>query len=276
MTEEASASGVYAGSVIHRRIRPRHHRLSYRVFFFFLDLEEIDSLARRLKLFSRNRFNLFSFHDRDHGAGTEEPLRAQIEGHLRAAGLDPDGGAIRLFAMPRVLGYVFNPLSIYFCHRRDGTLSALLYEVNNTFGERHSYLIPVTNGGGAPIRQQCLKRFHVSPFLDMEMTYALRVVPPGRRVAIGISGSDADGPVITAALSANRSVLTDAALARAFIDYPLMTLKVTTGIHWEGLRIWLKGIRLRPRPPAPLKAVTIVCPSPLQSSRRETSTKVSP
>jgi uncharacterized protein len=258
MTEEAS--GVYAGSVIHSRIRPRQHRLSYRIFIFLLDLEEIDSLVRRLKLFSRNRFNLFSFHDRDHGAGTKEPLRAQVEGYLRAAGLDPDGGAIRLLAMPRILGYVFNPLSIYFCYRRDGALSALLYEVNNTFGERHSYFIPVTNGADATIRQRCLKRFHVSPFLDMGMTYAFRVVPPGKRVAIGICGSNAEGPVITAALAAERSALTDAALARAFIGYPLMTLKIPAGIHWEALRIWLKGIRLRERPPPPRHPVTVVCP----------------
>ena len=122
--------------------------LRYGVFWLLLDLDEIDTLARRLRLFSRNRFNALSFHDRDHGEPGAGALRAQIERHLADAGIDIGGGAIRLLCMPRIFGYAFNPLSVHFCYRRDETLAAILYEVHNTFGERHSYLIPVEAGGG--------------------------------------------------------------------------------------------------------------------------------
>ncbi len=123
---------------------------------------------------------------------------------MRAAGLVPDGGAIRLLTMPRMLGFAFNPLSVYFCHAQDGALAAILYEVNNTFGQRHSYLLPVAPGAASPIRQHTPKRFHVSPFMGMDMRYDFRVVPPGERLAITIVGSDAAGPIITAALACER------------------------------------------------------------------------
>ena len=256
MTDDAFA--LYRGTVMHQRLRPRRHRLRYRVFSLLLDLDGLDALAARLKLFSHNRFNLLSFHDKDYGAGTAEPLRAQVERHMRAAGVEADGGPIRVLTMPRVLGYAFNPISVYFCYRRGGALAAILYEVNNTFGERHTYLIPVTAGDGTrPIVQECSKRFYVSPFLDMDMTYLFRVVPPGQRVGIAINGRDAQGPIIVASLFADRAPLTDTGLALAFATYKLLTLKVIAGIHWEALRIWLKGTRLRDRPPPPEPGVTV-------------------
>lgn len=254
MSEGGSA--FYAGKVMHQRLRPRRHRLGYRVFSLLLDLDELDGLATRLRLFSRNRFNLFSFYDRDHGDGGPDSLRAQIERALVAAGIAAEGGKIRLLTMPRVLGYVFNPLSVYFCYRRSGGLAAIVYEVSNTFGERHNYLIPVTDHDGGTIHQECAKRFFVSPFLDMEMRYTFRVDPPGPRIGIAITGRDDDGPVIVASLFAARAPLTDARLARAFVTYPLLTLKVIAGIHWEALWIWRKGIGLRDRPPPPRQSTT--------------------
>lgn len=253
------ASGLYAGTVVHKRLRPRRHRLRYRVFSLLLDLDEIDQLAGRLWLFSRNRINAFSFYDRDYGAGTGQPLRGQIEGHMRAAGLAPDGGPIRLLTMPRVLGYAFNPLNAYFCYRQGGGLAAILYEVNNTFGQRHCYLTQVTEpaAGSRPVPQECPKRFYVSPFLDMSMRYAFRVVPPGERVTISITGRDANGPLLVAVLDAARTPLTDRALARAFVIYPILTLKVIAGIHWEALLLWLKGVRLQPRPAPPPSPLTL-------------------
>ena len=260
------ASALYVGQVMHRRVRPRAHRLRYRIFSLLLDLDEIDALAARLRLFSRGRFNLFSFHDRDYGAGTAEPLRAQVERHLAAAGLDPDGGPIRLLTMPRILGFAFNPLSLYFCHRRDGRLGAILYEVNNTFGQRHSYLIAVAQtGAGRAIRQDCAKRFYVSPFMAMDMHYAFRVAPPAERLSIAITGSDADGAILTAVHTAGRRALTDAALARAFATHPLLTVKVVGGILWEALRLWLKGVPVRDRPPAPDHAVSVTPAAPQQN-----------
>ncbi len=256
---DAHGSALYTGAVIHSRLRPRKHRLRYRLFSLLVDLDDLPGLDARLRLFAHNGFNLFSLHDADYGRGDGTPLRTYVEAVMRQAGLAPDGGAIRLLTMPRLLGYAFNPLSIYFCHRRDGSLAALLYEVNNTFGQRHSYFIPVAPGeaAGATIRQRAAKRFYVSPFMDMELDYAFRVEPPGEAFAVSISARDAEGPVLIAAHRARRRALTDGALARALLAYPLMTLKVMAGIHWEALFIWAKGIGLRRRPPPPAEAVSL-------------------
>jgi len=250
-------SSLYTGTVMHRRVKPRAHRLKYSMFSLLIDLDDKSGLLTRLKLFSRNRFNLFSVYDRDFGNKTEEPLRTQILRDLRAAGIDADG-TIKLFAMPRILGYAFNPLSVYFCYHRDGMLSAIIYEVHNTFKERHSYLIPVDKDAHGSIRQQCAKRLYVSPFLKMDLTYSFKIIAPGEHVGISILVQDDQGPVLTAVLAAERSELTDKALARAFVLYPLLTLKVIAGIHWEALLIWLKGVRLQNRPPPPAKPMTIV------------------
>lgn len=256
-----SEGALYAGTVIHRRVRPRPHRLSYRIYSLFLDLDNVDAVAGRLRLFSHNRFNLFSFFDADYGDGSGAPLRGQVERHLRAAGLDVDGGPIRLLTMPRVLGYAFNPLSIYFCHRRNGSLTAVLYEVSNTFGQRHSYLIPAEPASDGLLRQTAEKRFYVSPFMDMALTYAFRLRPPDEELSIGILASDGEGPVLSAIHTARRRPLTDRALAGVFLAYPLLTLKVVAGIHWEALKIWAKGVGLRRRPPPPDRPVTV----PVQS-----------
>jgi DUF1365 family protein len=264
------SSALYAGTVMHRRIKPRAHRLKYRMFSLLIDLDDCNSLASRLKFFSRNRFNLFSFYDRDFGNKSNEPLRQQIERDLLDAGLEPDGGAIRLFAMPRILGYAFNPLSVYFCYRRTGALLAIVYEVHNTFGQRHSYLIPVNGDAKGLIRQQCAKRLYVSPFMDMDLTYSFKIAQPAERVSFSIVTHDAEGPLMTAVLSAERTELTDMALLRAFVIYPFLTLKVIAGIHWEALLIWFKGMRLRDRPPPPPRPITIVAsPSASESMHKD-------
>ncbi|TCK23646.1 hypothetical protein EV667_3485 [Ancylobacter aquaticus] len=253
----SEASALYAGSVMHVRLKPRRHRLAYRLFSLLLDLDEVAGLDAKLRLFSRNRFNVFSFHDRDYADPEAGPLKAQVERLLGAAGLETDGGAIRLLTLPRLFGYAFNPLSVYFCHRRDGSLAALLYEVHNTFGQRHSYLIPVAAGALAPLRQKAEKRFYVSPFMDMGLTYSFRVTPPGEELRIAILASDAEGPVLSAVQTAIRRPLNDRQLLRAMLSYPLLTLKVIAGIHWEALWIWAKGVGLRPRPKAPDSPVSI-------------------
>ncbi len=259
-----AASALYVGRVMHRRTRPRAHRLAYRMFSLLLDLDEIDGLAARLSLFSRGRFNLFSFHERDYGAGTDEPLRAQVERLCAEAGFALDGGAIRLLTMPRILGFAFNPLSVYFCHDRAGRLGAILYEVNNTFGERHSYLIPVEADArkeGAVVRQHCDKAFHVSPFMPLALRYDFRVRPPGvqpdERLDLAITVSDAAGPILAAVQTARRRPLSDAALVRAFAAHPFLTLKVVGGILWEALQLWLKRIPVHRHPAPPARPVTI-------------------
>jgi DUF1365 family protein len=256
-------SALYIGSVMHRRIKPRQHLLRYRVFWMLLDLDEMPKLSRGLRLFSRNRFNLFSFHDRDHGDGRTVPLRAYVERELALRDVDFHGGRIELLCMPRILGYVFNPISIYFCYRRDNSLAALLYEVRNTFGEKHSYLIPVSGNSGV-VRQNCAKEFYVSPFMDMELTYEFRVAFPGKRVSVVIGCSDARGQMLVASLAGRRHALTDRKLAAIFLSHPLLTLKVMGAIHWEAVKLLIKGIRIRTRPPVPEHAVSYISPERVQ------------
>lgn len=251
-----SAASLYIGTVSHRRLRPVRHHLNYRAFWLVLDLDQIDGVAKRLRWFARNRFNIFSFFDKDHGTG-DGALRDYVEAAMRQANVAPDGGAIRLLCMPRIFGYQFNPLSVFFCHRKSGELVAVLYEVHNTFGERHGYLIPVTEPETSPLRQRADKRFYVSPFNDMQMTYDFRVVPPDERLAIAIAGSDSKGTMIAAALSARQTALTDAALLRLLFTHPLLTLKVIAAIHWHALKLWRKGLTLRTRPSAPTKSVSV-------------------
>ena len=254
----AEASGLYVGVVTHQRRRPRKHALKYRVFMLLLDLDEVEGLTRRLRLLTRGRFGLASFRTEDHGDRSGRPLRAQVEAELVEAGL-PTGGPIRLLTMPRVLGHGFNPLSVIFCHAPGGALQAIWYEVSNTFGDRHVYLLPV-EGPGRPVRQTTDKRLYVSPFMDMGLTYRFSIVPPegceGEQVGLNISVDDDEGPMLTAAFTGRRRPLTDGQLLRAWITHPLLTLKVVAGIHWEALFIFLKGVGFRHRPPPPDQFVT--------------------
>jgi uncharacterized protein len=251
------ASAIYRGTVAHRRLRPRQHALKYRAFWMLFDLDELPFLASSRRLFSHNRFNLFSFHDRDHGDSSGKPLRGWVEGHLKAAGIADDGGPIRLLCLPRILGYVFNPISVFFCYTQDGAPNAILYEVNNTFGQRHSYLIAVEPGAGRTISQSCPKRLYVSPFNDMDMSYAFKVQPPEGSVTVGVDALDATGLMITTSMSGKRHDFTDAAMAGTFLRHPLLTLKVIAAIHWEALRLWLKGMKITERPPCPDQPVSI-------------------
>jgi uncharacterized protein len=250
-------SALYVGRVVHRRLRPKSYLLRHSAFWMLLDLDEIDALHRRLWLFSKNKFNITSFWDTDHAGQTEEPIRLQIERQLQAANIHLNGGPIRLICMPRVFGYAFNPLSVYICAKSNGPIVAIIYEVRNTFGERHSYLIPADRTNDGLIRQTCRKRFYVSPFLDMDLRYTFRVTAPAANVAIAIATSDDRGPLMIAALAGKRSELTDAAILSVLARMPLVTLKVVTAIHWHALRMWVSGFAVKPRPAKPKRPLTV-------------------
>ena len=246
-----AGEALYLGRVMHARLRPFRHRFAYRVFTCLFDVDALPALGRRMRLFSHNRFNLFSFHDRDHGARDGSALRPWVEARLAEAGIELAGGAIRLLCFPRLLGYVFNPLSIFFCHAPDGRLAAIVYEVKNTFGDQHCYVLAVGAGDdGAPVVQRTDKIFYVSPFIEMDCTYRFRLNAPDERLAVLIRQTDPKGELLVATLTGTRRPLDDRQLLGAFLRHPLMTLKVIAAIHWEALRLWLKGARLVPRPDA--------------------------
>lgn len=244
-----TGSCLYVGTVMHRRLQPFPHRFAYRVFSLLLDLDELPALGAGLRLFSHNRLNLLSFHDSDHGARDGTPLRPWVEGLLAEAGIAADG-AIRLLCFPRILGLVFNPLAIFFCHRADGSLAAILYEVRNTFGDKHCYLLEAPAGGvrGAPILQGCAKQFHVSPFLPVDGEYHFRLKVPDASLSILIRHAAGGREMLIASQTGRREALTDRRLLARFLSHPLMTVKVVAAIHWQALRLWRKGARFHRHP----------------------------
>ena len=247
MTQGPLSSRLYRGLVVHTRLRPRRHTLRRRIPMILFDLDELAGL--NLPLLAIDRFGPLSLEARHHLDGSRTPLKAQVEARLAADGVEA-GGPIRLLCMPAVFGRVFNPLSVYFCHARDGALKAVLYEVNNTFGGRHCYLLPVQATGARVIRHGCDKAFHVSPFLDRNLSYAFTVSPPGEQVSVDIKVSDADGVLLKASFAGAGQALTNGALFGLLLRHPLLMVEVLGGIHWEALKMLFKGLRLLPAPPA--------------------------
>jgi DUF1365 family protein len=242
-------ASLYPGEVMHARLKPVGHRFTYRVLNLMIDLDRLTQANRLSWLFGVNRRGLYSFHERDHGPRDGTSLAAYVRAAARSEGIDLSGGKILLLCYPRLLGYAFNPLSIYYCHRADGSLALVIYEVRNTFGEQHSYFCAVRPGesDAAGLRQSRDKRFYVSPFIEMEMRYHFRLNTPDDTVRVRILETDRDGPLLAATFHGRRQALTTTHLLVAFFVLPLVTLKVMGAIHFEAARLWLKGLRLQPR-----------------------------
>jgi len=249
-TQDAAA--LYFGEVMHARLKPMGHRFSYRVMSLLIDLDRLEEADRRSPLFGINRAALYSFHEADHGERDGSSLRAYVRQRAAEQGVDLSGGKVLLLCYPRLLGYTFNPLSVYFCYSPDGRLALIVYEVRNTFGDIHSYVLPVRPGelSATGLRQAQDKLFYVSPFVEMAMRYHFRLTLPGEQVRLRILETDREGPLLSATFSGRRAALTTSALLRSFVALPLVTLKIMAAIHWEALRLWLKGARLVSRTPA--------------------------
>jgi DUF1365 family protein len=262
-TKGSVASAIYECRVMHQRFFPIAHRFSYGVWYLLADLDELPGLDSTIPGFGYERTAPVSFYARDHGPRDGSDLRVWVEARLGEAGIALDGGAVRLLCFPRVLGYTFNPITVWFCHGPAGELRAILYEVSNTFGEWHHYLVPVTSWDDrAVIRSGFDKELFVSPFTDMASTYDFRTRIPDGRIAMSVRQRAPGGQVLVATLTGRRRALTGRALARVLARYPLVTAKVTLGIHLEALRLRRKGAPYRRRGIPPANDLTIVGESP--------------
>jgi hypothetical protein len=261
----ASPHRIYFTRVMHRRLFPVQYRFEYRVFSLLLDLDRLDTTPRRLAVGPRRgllrgllRPQLFRFDPADHGPRDGSALRPWAERVLADQGIDLAGGRIRLLCFPRLLGYGFNPLSLWYCEHADGRLRAVIAEVNNTFGQRHCYLLH--DAGRAipwPLRAEKLKCFYVSPLMDMQGSYRFRLSQPADRLVVLIRQLDEQGQLkLVASQTGTGEPLTDAGLQRALRQMPMMTYKVMFAIHWQALKIWLGGARFFSKPEPPTQEVT--------------------
>jgi uncharacterized protein len=250
----------YRGPVMHQRMRPVSHRFSYSVFSLLIDLDALDQIDRQSPFFSVNKFNLMSVYERDHGPRDGSSLATHARRLFKEAGLHLEGGRILLLCYPRILGYVFDPLSVYFAYDDRDQLVGLLYEVRNTFGEHHTYVAPLKPGEQteAGIRQESPKRFFVSPFNPVEMAYRFRIHPPDETIGVRILVTDQEHPVMAASFHGRFLPFSTRSLLQLCLTIPFLTLKIIGGIHIEALRLWMKGLRLRarPAPPAPSSVIS--------------------
>ncbi len=262
------ALSIYEGQVVHRRLRPKAHKLNYRVFSLLIDLDRLVEANRVSRLFSINSWGVLSFLERDHGDGRETGLKAWVLTQIAEAGVSTDGIRVQVLCYPRFFGYVFNPLTVYFCTDLDGRTRAMLYQVNNTMGERHTYVI-VTRGDDNPtLRHACDKAMYVSPFTPMESRYAFSIKPPAGDVCVAIRQSDGDGPLLDASFTGRFVAASPRTILSTLLRHPLMTLKIIGGIHYEALRLWQKGVPVFHHEPQQKGTVSIV-PSTLSASRSQ-------
>jgi len=253
-------SELYVGHVTHHRMVPKRHDLRHRVYWMLLDLGELEAIGQRLRLFSYNRFNLTSLHDRDHGDGSERPLLEQMAELLGSAGIEAADLSIRLLVMPRVAGYDFNPLSVFFCVDAGERLRAVVYEVNNTFGGRHRYVIPARASSTDALEQSCDKQFYVSPFMDMDMTYRFRTGTPDDAVALAVQVERQGETIIHTALKGHRRDLSDRNILALAVTHPLLPVKVVAAIHWHAAAMWWRGFAVNPQKPSTQITQSIIWP----------------
>ena len=235
-------SCIYSGFVTHRRFKPKRHLFNYKTFSLLIDLSEIENLEKKIKFFSYNKFNILSFYNVDHGPRDGSSLIDWVKKNLRDAQINIGLGSIKLLCYPRFFGYVFNPLSIFYCYDENLRLKAILYEVKNTFNEQHTYVFPASTSSNL-ILHKCNKKFYVSPFMEMKTFYNFRLLNPGKILNVFIKQSDNRGTLLTACQVGKRIEITNKNLLYQFLRHPLMSFKVIAAIHFEALRLWLKGVK---------------------------------
>jgi len=236
-------SCIYVGSVIHKRFKPKKHFFKYSVFSLFLDLDEINELDEKILFFSYNKFNILSFFDKDHGYRDGSSIKNWLIHVLQKKNISTINIKIKILCYPRIFGYVFNPLSIFFIYDADSNPIAILYEVKNTFGEQHTYVFKI-DIKNKQILNNCKKKFYVSPFMDLESKYFFKVLIPNERLSVIIDQRDKEGKLLFASQDGERVKLSSKNLLKSYLKHPLMTLKIISAIHYEALKLWMKGIKL--------------------------------
>ncbi len=237
-------SCIYNGKVTHTRFKPVRHFLKYNTFSFLIDLDELEQLDKKISIFSFNKFNIFSFYNKDHGNRDGKSLKAWVLENLKKFNIHININKVKLLCYPRIFGYVFNPLSIFYCYENN-VLKVIFYEVKNTFNEQHTYIFEVKDA--EKLNQKCKKKFYVSPFMDMETFYNFEIFNPNEKLSVFIKQTDTEGAILTAVQTGYKKEFTLKQLLINLLKYPLMTLKIITAIHFEALLLWKKGAKYRKR-----------------------------
>ena len=235
-------SYIYSGNVVHKRFKPKIHFFKYKVFSLLIDLSELELLNKNLKIFSYNKFNIVSFYDRDHGARDGSSIKEWVIDNLKKNNIDNENIQIKLLCYPRIFGYVFNPLSVFYIYDNNSNLISVMYEVKNTFGEQHTYIFK-TDIDQNLIQHKCKKKFHVSPFIEMDCIYFFRLLKPGKKISVIIDQNDKEGKILYASQDGVRSEMTNANFIKSYLKHPLMTFKIILAIHFEAFKLWSKGIK---------------------------------
>ena len=235
-------SSIYIGNVIHKRFKPKIHFFKYKVFSILLDISEIDILDKSLKIFSYNKFNIVSFYDVDHGPRDGTSIKEWVIKNLNNNLINTENIKIKLLCYPRIFGYVFNPLSVFFIYNKNSELISILYEVKNTFGEQHTYIFK-TKENENYIKHTCKKKFHVSPFIEMDCAYFFKILKPSEKISVIIDQYDEEGKLLYASQDGDRIEFNNKNLVLSYLRHPLMTFKIIVAIHFEAFKLWTKGIK---------------------------------
>ena len=238
-----NSSCIYNGQVIHKRFKPKEHFFKYKVFSLLLDLSELSLLDKELKIFSYNKFNILSFYDIDHGPRDGTSLISWVKENLNNNNINSNEIKIKLLCYPRVWGYIFNPLSIFFVYDKNSNLISILYEVKNTFGEQHTYVFKIDKDDQL-FEHSCKKKFHVSPFIEMNCLYYFKILKPTDKLSVVINQNDDSGKLLFASQDGLKNELNNKNLMISYISNPLMSFKIIGAIHFEALKLWIKGIKL--------------------------------
>ena len=235
-------SSIYNGQVIHKRFKPKVHSFKYDVFSLLIDLSELETLDKQVNFFSYNKFNWISFYDKDHGDRDGSSLINWVQKNLRKNNISTENIKIKILCYPRIFGFVFNPLSVFYVYNSNGNLISILYEVKNTFGEQHTYIFRIEKDANL-IQNNCSKKFHVSPFIQMNCNYFFRLLKPGNKISVIIDQYENEDKILYASQDGIRTDFNTKYLVKSFLNHPLMTFKIIIAIHYEAFKLWSKGIK---------------------------------